>query len=152
MFGLKVVSWGKGTVRESGMDMYTLLYLKWITNKVPLYSIWNSAQCYVAAWVEGEFGRKWIHVCIWLSPFAVHLKWPQHSLAQLFKYFLFSVSQFYCILRVIPQYKMNFKKIEKFLLHVTAFLLWIEVIWQRVITWSLDDNVNESIWIGNSCF
>ena len=23
----------KGTVREFGMDMYTLLYLKWITNK-----------------------------------------------------------------------------------------------------------------------
>ena len=24
---------GKGIVRELGMDMYTLLYLKWITNK-----------------------------------------------------------------------------------------------------------------------
>ena len=27
---------GEGLVRESGMDMYTLLYLKWITNKVLL--------------------------------------------------------------------------------------------------------------------
>ena len=26
-------AWGKGMVREFGMDMYTLLYLKWITNK-----------------------------------------------------------------------------------------------------------------------
>ena len=26
------------------MDIYTLLYLKWITNKVLLYSTWNSAQ------------------------------------------------------------------------------------------------------------
>ena len=25
-----------------GMDMYTLLYLKWITNKDLLYSTWNS--------------------------------------------------------------------------------------------------------------
>ena len=25
--------WGKGIVREFRMDMYTLLYLKWITNK-----------------------------------------------------------------------------------------------------------------------
>ena len=29
--------WGEGIVREFGMDMYTLLYLKWITNKNPLY-------------------------------------------------------------------------------------------------------------------
>ena len=33
------------------MDMYTLLYLKWITNKDLLYSSGNSAQCYVAAWM-----------------------------------------------------------------------------------------------------
>ena len=29
--------WGEGIVREFGMDMYTLLYLKWITKKNPLY-------------------------------------------------------------------------------------------------------------------
>ena len=29
---------GEGIVREFGMDMYTLLYLKWITNKDILYS------------------------------------------------------------------------------------------------------------------
>ena len=29
---------GEGIVREFGMDMYTLLYLKWITDKVLLYS------------------------------------------------------------------------------------------------------------------
>ena len=33
--------------REFGMDMYTLLYLKWITIKDLLYSIGNSVQCYV---------------------------------------------------------------------------------------------------------
>ena len=28
---------GEGIVREFGMDMYTLLYIKWITKKVLLY-------------------------------------------------------------------------------------------------------------------
>ena len=41
--------WREGIVREYGTDMYTLLYLKWITNKDLLYSTWNSAQCSVAA-------------------------------------------------------------------------------------------------------
>ena len=49
--------------------MFTLLYLKWITNKDLLYSTWNSAQCYVAAWIGGEFGGEKIHVYVWLSPF-----------------------------------------------------------------------------------
>ena len=48
--------WREGIVRKFGMDMDTLLYLKWITNKFLLYSTWNSAQCYVVAWMGGEFG------------------------------------------------------------------------------------------------
>jgi len=39
------------------MDMYTLLYFKWITNKDLLYSTGNSAQCYVAVWMGGELGE-----------------------------------------------------------------------------------------------
>jgi len=46
------------------MDMYTLLYLKWITNKDLLYSTGISAQCYVATWIGGEFGEEWIHVYV----------------------------------------------------------------------------------------
>ena len=61
------------------MDMYTLLYLKWITNKDLLYSTGNSAQCDVAAWMGGEFRGEWIHGCVWLRPFAVHLKLSQHG-------------------------------------------------------------------------
>ena len=49
---------GEEIAREFGMDMYTLLYLKWITNKVLLYSTWNSDQCYVAVCVGGEFGEE----------------------------------------------------------------------------------------------
>ena len=46
-----------GIVREFGTDMYTLLYLKWITNKVLPYSTRNSAQCYVAAWMGRSLGE-----------------------------------------------------------------------------------------------
>ena len=56
------------------MHVYTLLYLKylkWIINKDLLYSTWNSAQCYMTAWMEGEFGGEWILVYVWLSPFTV---------------------------------------------------------------------------------
>ena len=46
-----------------GMHMYTLLYLKWITNKILLYSTGNSAQCYVAVWIAGEFGENgWMYM------------------------------------------------------------------------------------------
>ena len=60
--------------------MYTLLYLKLITNRDLLYSTWNSAQCYVAAWMRGEFGGERIHVYASLSPFTVHQKLSQHCL------------------------------------------------------------------------
>ena len=59
--------------------MYPLLYLKWIIKNDLLYSTGNSAQCYVAAWMGGEFGEEWIHVYVWLSPFTVYLKLSQHS-------------------------------------------------------------------------
>ena len=72
--------WGEETVREFGVDMYTLLYLKWISNKDLRYSIWNFSQCYMAAWMGGEFGGEWMYVYVWLSPFIVHLKLSQHCL------------------------------------------------------------------------
>ena len=68
----------QGRDREFGIDMYTLLDLKRITNKDLPYSTGNSAQCYVAAWMRGDSGGEWIHVYVWLSHFAVHLKLSQH--------------------------------------------------------------------------
>ena len=47
----------EGIVKDLGIDMYTLLYFKWITNKDLLYSTENSAQCYVAAWMEASLGE-----------------------------------------------------------------------------------------------
>ena len=57
-------SWlpGEGIVRDIGKVMYTLLYLKWLTNKDLLHTTSNSAQCYVPAWMGGKFGEEWIHV------------------------------------------------------------------------------------------
>ena len=55
--------WGEGIVREFGIDMYTLLYLKWITRKNLLYSTWDSAQCYVEACMRREFGGR-MDTCI----------------------------------------------------------------------------------------
>ena len=40
--------------------------------------VWNSAQCYVAAWMGGGFGGEQVQAYVWLSPFTVHLKLPQH--------------------------------------------------------------------------
>jgi len=39
--------WREGIVREFGNEIYTLLYLKLITNKGLLYSTGNSAQYYI---------------------------------------------------------------------------------------------------------
>ena len=48
--------WG-GIVRELGMGLYILLYLKSITNKDLQCSTGDSAQCYVAAGWEGTLGE-----------------------------------------------------------------------------------------------
>ena len=47
---------GEGIVKDFGKIMYTLLYLKWITNRNLSYSTWNSAQCYVPALMGRVFG------------------------------------------------------------------------------------------------
>ena len=59
--------WGVGSVRGFGMDMYTPLLLKWITNQDLLHSTGNSAQCFVAAWMGRESGGR-MDTCGWLSP------------------------------------------------------------------------------------
>ena len=52
--------------------------INWITNQDLLYSTGNSAQCYVAAFMGGEFRREGIHFYVQLSPSDVHLKLSQH--------------------------------------------------------------------------
>ena len=42
----------------------------------------------------GASGGEWIHVCVWLSPFAVHLKLSQHSLLVSYQ-FSYSVMSYF---------------------------------------------------------
>ena len=72
------IGWQEGVVREFGVDRYTLLYLKWITNKDLLHSTWNSVQCYLAAWKGGEFQGDWIQ-CICLAEF-LHFTCNYHNI------------------------------------------------------------------------
>ena len=62
-----VEGWREGMVREFGTNMYTLIHLKPVTNKVLLCSTGDSVQCYVAAWMGGEFGGEWyMYMCGWV--------------------------------------------------------------------------------------
>ena len=65
----------EGIVREFGMDVYTLLYSKWITDRA--YCMAQGPLLKVMWQPGGEFGEEWIHVYVWLSPFAVHLRLSQ---------------------------------------------------------------------------
>ena len=82
-----MVSGGKGQLGTLGRS-WTLLCLKWITNKDLLHSTWNSSQCYMPVWMGGGlgenggcvcvslcwgFGGECVCVCVCVCPFAVHL-------------------------------------------------------------------------------
>ena len=76
-----MVARGKAGERDSqGVcdgHVHTAIF-KMDNQKDLLHSTGNSAQCYVTTWMEQEFGGEWIRVYVWLSPFAIHLKLPQH--------------------------------------------------------------------------
>jgi len=55
---------GEGIVRELGMDMDTLLYLKWITSKALMYSTCNSLNVMWQPGWEGSLGRMDTCVCM----------------------------------------------------------------------------------------
>ena len=69
---------GDGTVRDFGKVMYTLLYLKWITNKGLLYSTWNSAQCYVPACMgRGSWKNGYMYKYDWIP---LLFTWNYHNI------------------------------------------------------------------------
>jgi len=53
----------EGMVMEFRTVIY-ILYLKWITNEGLQYSTGISAQCYVAAWMEGVWGEMDTYICM----------------------------------------------------------------------------------------
>ena len=69
----KMNSWllREGTVKDIGKVMYTLLYLKWVTNQNLLYSTQNSAQCYVPVWMDGRYWRR-VDICIYIAEESLH--------------------------------------------------------------------------------
>ena len=72
------VARGEGIVREFGVDRYTQLYLKGVSNKDLLYSTWKelcSVLC--GSGMGGGLGGEWIHVYVWV-PSAVCLKLSQY--------------------------------------------------------------------------
>ena len=71
--------WGKGIVRQFLTNMYTLLHLKWMANKVLLYSTGDSAQCHVEVWMGGDLWRR-TDTCGWIPMLST---WNCHSLAHL---------------------------------------------------------------------
>ena len=63
---------------EIGADIYTLLYIKWITNKDLLYSTRNSPQYSVMTYMGKGSKEEWICVYAYLIYFAVQQKSTQH--------------------------------------------------------------------------
>lgn len=54
---------GGGIVGEVGMDMRTLLCLKWVASEDLLSRPGDSAECHVAAWTGRGSGGEWARVC-----------------------------------------------------------------------------------------
>ena len=70
---------GEGIVRDFGMVVYTLLYLKCITNKNLLHGTWNSLSVMCWPGCEGNLEEKNGYIYLYdLSPFTLHVKLPQH--------------------------------------------------------------------------
>ena len=88
---------GGGTVREFGLDLYTVLYLKWITNKDLLYSTGTLRNARWQLGWEQHLEENGYMLYVWLSPFAVHLRLSQHCL----------------LISYTPIQNKNFKKIRK---------------------------------------
>ena len=60
----------EGVKQEQDVSLYTLLHLKWISNKIRPRSTGNSARCYVVAWMGGEFG---VHVHGYMYMYRIHV-------------------------------------------------------------------------------
>ena len=52
---------------EVEIDIYTLLYIKQVTNEYLLYSTGNSAHYSVMAYMGKESKKEWIYVCICIT-------------------------------------------------------------------------------------
>lgn len=63
---------GRGTVRELGMGLDALLYLKWIKTddqRGPTVQHRELCSGVCGSWMGGELGGEWTHLHEWLGPF-----------------------------------------------------------------------------------
>ena len=58
---------GKGSEGVWDGHVHTAIFK--MGNRDLLYSIWNSSQCYMAAWIGGEFGGEWMDTCIGMAEY-----------------------------------------------------------------------------------
>ena len=65
--------WGQGIIKRVWNGHELSAVFKVDNQQGPLFSTWNSAQCYGSLDKRGV-REEWIHVYVWLSPFAVHVK------------------------------------------------------------------------------
>ena len=56
--------WGRDSQGLWEGHVHTALF-KIDNQKMPNYSTWNSAQCYVPVWMGVGFGGEWVHVYIY---------------------------------------------------------------------------------------
>ena len=65
--------WREGIVREFGIVMYTLLYLKWTTSKVLLHSTENSVNAVWQSEWEGTWGENgYMYMYGWVPLLAMY--------------------------------------------------------------------------------
>ena len=70
---------GRGGINwETGIDIYTLLYMKQITSQELLHSTENSTQYCIITRIGKESKKRWTYVYAQLIHIAVHLKLTQH--------------------------------------------------------------------------
>ena len=101
------------------MDMHTLLYLKCITNNDLLYSTWNSALCYVVAWMGGSFGE---NGCMYMDGWVPLLPtWNYHNIVnQIYPNTKQKVKKKYKIKTIFEKIKI-YKLREPLFLHIIIF-------------------------------
>ena len=83
-----MVTRGKGINQELGINRYTPLYIKQITNKDLLYSTGNYIQYLVKTYKGKESEKEYIHTHTHkLKDFAVHPKLTQHCKSTILQFF-----------------------------------------------------------------
>ena len=101
-YGCLEEEWGEEIVREFGINMYTLLYLKWITSKVLLY---RQGTLLHAPWQPGWEGSLGENEYVYTyDGVTVLYTWNYHNIANHL---------------AITQYKMKSKK-KKIVLNIYA--------------------------------